>query len=85
MEKKKEVSIINPMPVMGLTLIPVVESSLGYGYGKSGISFFGIKQPIAVVVVTPSAKKVIRTTGEEVSLGQFIQEMPEAKEILESI
>ena len=83
MEKKKEVSIIDPMPVMGLTLIPVVESSLGYGHGKSGISFFGVKKPVSVVVVSPSEKRAFRVTGEEVSLEQLIQEVPGIKEILE--
>ena len=83
--EKKEVGIDNPVAVAGVTLIPIVKVSLNYWRGNSGVSFFGVKQPFGVVVVSPSAKRAFRITGEEVPLDQLIQEVPGIKEVLEGI
>ncbi len=79
---KKEVAINNPVTVAGVTLIPIVEISQNYWQGNRGISFMGVKQPVSVIVVSPSAKRAFRMTGEEVPLDQLIQEVPGVKEIL---
>ena len=84
MEKKK-VAIDNPVAVAGVTLIPVAKVSLNYWHGNRGISFFGVKQPLSVVVVSPSARRAFHITGEEVPLDQLIEEIPDIKEILEGI
>jgi len=83
--EKKEVEIGNPVTVAGVTLIPVVKVSLNYWRGNGSVSFFSVKKPIGVVVVSPSAKRAFRITGEEVPLDQFIQEVPGIKEVLEGI
>jgi len=83
--ERKEVTIDNPVAVAGVTLIPVAEISLNHWRNSSGISFFGVKQPASIVVVSPSAKRAFRITGEEVSLDQLIQEVPGIKEMLEGI
>ncbi|MBA7668113.1 hypothetical protein ES703_76217 [subsurface metagenome] len=83
--EKKEVEIGNPVTVAGVTLIPVIKVSLSYWRRNGSLSFFGAKQPIGVVVVSPSAKRAFRITGEEVPLDQFIQEVPGIKEVLEGI
>ena len=80
--EKKEVGIGNPVVVAGVTLIPIAKVSLNYWHSNGGISFFGVKQPFAVVVVSPSAKRAFRITGKEVSLDQLIQEVPGMEEIL---
>ena len=83
--EKKEVEIGNPVTIAGVTLIPVIKVSLNYWRRNGDISFFGAKQPIGVVVVSPSAKRAFRITGEEVPLDQFIQEVPRIKEVLAGI
>lgn len=83
--EKKEVGTESPLAVAGVTLIPVARISLNYRHGNSGISFFGVKQPVAVVVVSGSTKRAFWTTGEEVPLDQLIQELPDIKEILDRI
>ncbi len=80
--EKKEVTIDNPVAVAGLTIIPVVQVLLNYWHVKGSTSFFGLKQPVAVIVVSPVAKRAFRITGEEVSIDQLIQEAPGMKEIL---
>ena len=83
--EKKEVAINNTIAIAGLTIIPVVHVSLNYWLHNSGASFFGIKEPVAVIVVSPAAKRAFRLTGEEVSIDQLVEEASELKEILERL
>jgi len=83
--EKKEVIIESPVAVAGITLVPVTKLSLNYWRGKRGFSCFNIKQPVGVVVISPSAKRAFRITGEEVSLDQLITEAHGIKEALEEI
>jgi len=83
--KEKEIEIGSPVTVAGVTLIPVIKVSLNYWRRNGSLSFFGVKQPIGMVVVSPSGKRALRITGEEVPLDQFIQEVPGIKEVLEGI
>jgi len=83
--ERKELEVCNTVTVAGVTLIPIAEVSLNYWCGNSGISFFGVKQPIAVVIVSPSAKRAFRITGEEIPLAQLIEEVPGIREVLEGI
>ena len=83
--EKQEVGIDNPVEAAGVTLIPVVKVSLNYWHANGSISSFGVKQAVAVVVVYPTAKRAFRITGEEVPLGQLLQEFPSTKETLERL
>lgn len=83
MEKRQEVTVGNPMAVAGVTLIPIVQVLLNYWHGKSRTSFYSVKQPVAVIVVSPSAKRAFRITGEEVSIDQLAEEVPGIKNIKE--
>jgi uncharacterized spore protein YtfJ len=83
--EKKELIVDSPVAVAGLTLIPVAQVLLNYWHVSGGASFFGLKQPVAVILVSASAKRAFRITGEEVSIDQLIQEAPGIKEMLERI
>lgn len=74
-----------PVTVAGVTVIPVAQVSLSYWHVNRGFSFFGVKQPASVVVVSRSVRKAFRVTGEEVSLDQLIQEVPGMRELLEKV
>jgi len=80
--EKKEVELDNPIVVAGVTLIPVARVSLNYQRSNGIISFLGVKQPVGVVVVSPSTRRAFSINGEELSLDQFVEEVPGMKEIL---
>jgi hypothetical protein len=80
MEEKKIV-ISKPISVAGLTLILVAKISTNLWSTRAGEAFLAIKQPLAIIVVSPQAKRAYRITGEEVSLDELIQEVPELKDI----
>jgi len=82
--ENKEIIIERPVVIAGVTLIPVVKVSMNCHSGE-GISFFGFKQPISIVLASTSMKRAFRMTGEEVTLEQLIQEVPDMQEVLERI
>ena len=81
--EKKEVVIESPLSVDGLTLIPVVQVLQSFWQRGNNTLFFGAKRPVAVVVVSPSAKKAFRVSGEEVSVDQLVKEFPSIKGVLD--
>ena len=83
--ERKEVEIGSPVSIGEISLVPVAELSLNYRGGKRCSSFFGIKQPVCIVVVSPSGKRAFRASGEEVPLEQLIQEVPALRETLAAI
>ena len=85
MEKEEKIRIEAPFAVAGLTLVPIVKTWLSLWHRRGRLSFFGIKQPVTIVVVSPQAKRAFRINGEEVSLDQLTKEVPGIKETLEGI
>jgi hypothetical protein len=82
MEKKK-VIIAGPMAIAGITLILVIKLSLNCQPAGSSIFFSGIKQPINVVVASPSTKKAFDVKGDEIPIGLLLQEVPDLAGVLE--
>ncbi len=83
--EKEEIKIEAPFAVAGVTLVPIVKTSLNHWHSKGRFSFFGNKQPISVVVISPQARRAFRITGEEISLDQLAKEAPGITEMLERI
>ena len=83
--ERQEVVVEGPITVAEVTLIPVARVSLNSWQVKGNVSFFGVKQAMGVVVVSPSVRRAFRASGEEVPLDRFIQEAPGIEEILEKI
>ena len=81
--EKEEIRLEAPFAVAGVTLVPIVKTSLNCWHSKGCVSVFGTKQPISLVVVSPQVKRAFRINGEEVSLDQLTKEVPGIKEILE--
>jgi uncharacterized spore protein YtfJ len=83
--EEKEIASGLPVTVAGIILIPIIKVVQSCHRGIGGISFVGVKQPVAVVVISPQAKRVFTIAGEELSLEQLVKEVPDIKEILARI
>jgi len=83
--EKEEIRIEAPVAVAGVTLVTVVKASLNHWEHKGRLSFFGIKQPVSVVIVSPQANRAFRISGEEVPLDQLTKEVPGLEEVLEGV
>jgi hypothetical protein len=81
--EKKSVTISSPVAIAGTTLILITKLSFKCQPGGGSIFFSGIKQPVGIVVASPSTKKAFEITGKEIPLNQLIQETPGLAGILE--
>jgi hypothetical protein len=52
--------------------------------GKKGVSVFGTKQPVAIVIASPTGKRAFRVSGEEVPLEQLVREIPGIEKTIQS-
>jgi hypothetical protein len=84
MEKKKVVIAV-PMAIAGITLILVIKLSLNCQGAGSNIFFSGSKQPINVVVASPSTKKAFDIDGDEIPIDPLLQEVPDLAGMLEKV
>ena len=85
METKKE-AVDTPVTVAGgVTIIPVAKVSISSWSSKRGSTFRGGKQPVGVIVISESMKRVFRITGEEIALEQFRQEVSGVEKVLEGL
>lgn len=74
---EKIVTVEGPFVIGDVTLVTVVRSLLKCKCSDKGIWLFGIKFPIALMVISDSSKRAFRITGEEVSIDQLLEEFPE--------
>jgi len=81
--ESKRVTIGSPVTIAGITLILVTRLSLNCQPSGSSIFFSGLKQPVSLVVASPSTKKAFEITGKEIPLDQLIQEVPGLAGMLE--
>ena len=81
--EKKRVTISSPIAIAGITLILITKMSLNCQPGGYNIFFSGVKQPVGIVVASPSTKKAFEITGKEIPLDQLIQEVPGLAGMLE--
>jgi len=82
MEKKK-VIVAGPMAIAGITLILVVKLSMNCQLAGGNIFFSGLKQPVGLVVTSPSAKKAFDINGEEVPVSTLVHQTPGLRSVLE--
>jgi len=85
MEKEEKIRIETPLAVAGVTLLPIVKTSLHHWQLKDRLLFFGSSEPVSVVVVSAQARRAFRISGEEVPLDQLGKEVPSIEEVLRSI
>jgi len=81
MEKNK-VAIGSPVAVGEITIIPITRLSLNCGQSKGGALFFGSQQPTHIIIISPSITSAFRITGEQVSLDQLAQEVPNIQKVV---
>ena len=82
---EKKVTVEKPIVIGDVTLIAVARSLLKYKSTSKGIWLFGMKLPIALVVISDSSKRAFRATGEEVSIDQLMEEIPEIGFLSQSV
>ena len=68
-----------------ITLLPITKTSINCQTANSGIICSGSKNLVGIVVISPKWKGAINVAGEEVPVAQYMEQVPEVKEILQSM
>ena len=77
MEEKKETITGSPVTVAGSKLIPIIETRLQHWKSRKSFSAFGSRQVIGIIIVTPTKTRALRVSGEEVTLEELKEELPD--------
>jgi hypothetical protein len=81
---EKKITIEPEIKIGDITLIPVVEQTIGYYYGDFGLYFFANKKPIAIILVSKKEKKLLIPHETESRFDKLLAEMPQLASILNS-
>jgi hypothetical protein len=81
----EEVSVGEPISVPGAVLLPIVRTSMSCRNINSGIVGSGSKNLVGIVIISSKWKHAINLAGEEIPLDQYIEQVPELKELLQGI
>lgn len=84
MEKEK-ISLEAPLDIGKVRLIPVTRVLIHAWPFKKAVTCFGMKHPLAVIVITGEATRAFRYSGEPVSLHDLAREMPAIRGDLEGL
>ncbi len=71
------------MAVAGVRLFPVISTSASSRADGGAISFFGIKTPIGVLVVSAAGVIYLAVSGKDLPLDELINKVPGIRAILE--
>jgi len=83
--EKKEVTVINPVAVGAITVIPVATVTTEFRHGRRGTACSGSIRPESVVIVMPSGNRAFRITGEEIALEELVMEQPGVAAVLDGL
>jgi len=80
--EKEEISAGTYIRVGGITLVPILRTAVVCLSGRRGVTGFGTREVVGIVVVSPTGNHAISISGEEVPLDDYASQVPEVKELL---
>jgi len=83
--EKEEISTGQYIYVGELTLLPIIRTYMSCRNVNNGIACFGTKTPIGIIVISPDWRRALNITGEEVPLDEYLEQVPEVKELLQNM
>ena len=78
----EEIRVGQHITVGEITLLPIIRTSVTCRNVNRGIVCLGSKSMVGIVVVSPEEKRAISINGEEVPVHQYMEQVPELKELL---
>jgi len=68
-----------------IRLLPIIRTSVSCREVSRGVVCSGFKNLVGIVVISPEWKFAMNVDGEEVAVEQYAEQVPEVKELLESM
>ena len=80
--EKEEISAGTYIRVGGITLVPILRTAVVCLSGRRGVTGFGTREVVGIVVISPPGNHAISISGEEVPIEEYASQVPEVKELL---
>lgn len=80
--EKEEVSAGASIRIGELTLVPILRTAVVCLSARQGITGFGAREVVGMVVVSPTGNRAISVSGEEVPVDKYAAQVPEVEELL---
>jgi len=81
--EKTQITADTPLHVGHFKIVPVIRVVYNTWTQGSRSITCGSKQPVAIVFFTQNERKILRVSGEEMSLQELIEEFPETRNIFD--
>ena len=81
MEKEK-ISTGTLIRIGEVTLVPILRTVVVCLSGRRGVTGFGTREVIGMVVVSPAGNRAISISGEEVPIEKYATQVPDVRELL---
>lgn len=78
----EEIRVGQKITVGEITLLPIIRTSVTCRNVNRGIVCSGSKNLVGIVAISPKEKRAINIDGEEVPVHQYMEQVPELKELL---
>ena len=79
---KEELSAGTPIRIGEVTLVPILRTAVVCLSGRRGVTGFGTREVIGMVVVSPAGNHAISISGEEVPIEEYASRVPEVEKLL---
>jgi hypothetical protein len=80
--EKEEISVGSHIRIGEVTLLPILRTAVVCLSSRWGITGFGTREVIGMVVISPAGNRAINISGEEVSVEEYAAKVPEVRELL---
>ena len=80
--EKEEISAGTYIRVGEVTLVPILRTAVVCLSGHRGVTGFGTREAVGVMVISPTGNHAINISGEEVPIEEYASRVPEVKELL---
>lgn len=82
--EKEEISTGTYIRIGEITLVPILRMVAVCLSGRRGVTGFGTREVIGMVVLSPVGNRAISIYGEEVPIEEYTTQLPEIRELLRS-
>ena len=80
--EKEEISTGTLIRIGEVTLVPILRTAVVCLSGRRGVTGFGTREVIGMVVVSLEGNRAISISGEEVPIEKYATQVPEVDELL---
>ncbi len=80
--EKEEIGTGTIIRIGEVTLVPILRTAVVCLSGRRGVTGFGTREAVGLVVISPAGNHAISISGEEVPIEEYASQVPEVEKLL---